>query len=349
MFINTFLRFLIIPVLLFFPAASNAGGPILGIFAPTFPVMTESASMQITSYYDLRNRQSFVQVSNTLNEQINIHVQIFQNDREGCPELNFYDTLTPSDTHVYDMSDLSGNTNPGVNISLPEGSNGFVVITVVESATSGSPAIPVNALIGNFRIIDTAGYEYRTNSAGFPDLQTHGGSSERVQSRYTVNFNQLGGNNQSDIVGIGLINAGPGPSSVNDIPAAFEAFIFNDAENGTSCDIVEFACGGSLGSFLPTVTNVADEDLLNLGLNDVFPATNGDNFICPGNQDTSGYLDLIGSDGDFRNSFGFGLFVGFAGLNNGNGTGSMDSFVGNTQEICDFFPDGCPLGLGSER
>lgn len=301
-------------MLVFFvmPFASNASDKPL-------VETTEVGSYQLTSYYDLRSRESLVQVSNISNQPVAIHVQIFQNDVAGCPERNFYDTLTGNDTHVYNLRDLQGNGAP-VNIALADDSHGFVVITEVENANIGASSISTNNLIGNFRIIDSAGYEYRTNSSG---TASNANFSESRAIRYTFNFNQLGNTNLSDVVAIAFDDGGTGETGVDERSVTFAANIYNDAENPTSCDLVEFACG-------------APTDILNQGINDLFLNTNGDNLICPGNNTSDGFVELI-----VVNNFQTGqeALIGFAGLNNGNGRGSMDSMVANNENDLGRFID----------
>ena len=45
---------------------------------------------------------------------------------------------------------------------LPDGAYGIVVVTVIQG--QGQPADLNGSIIGNFRVIDNSGYEYRTNS-----------------------------------------------------------------------------------------------------------------------------------------------------------------------------------------
>lgn len=314
----------IFSLMLVMPLAAYAGSGDIDDISIT----TDSGSSQLVSYYDLRNRESYVQVSNTDVVPANIHVQIFRNDFANCQDLNFYDTLTASDTHIYDMSNIVGNTGP-VNAVLDENSHGVVVITLVDGVTNGSMSLPDPILIGNFRIVDDSGYEYRTNSAGFAFLESENDRTASV--RYTLNFNQLGGNNQADIIGIEIDDAGPGFSRVDVDDVDVIPFIFNDAENPTSCDEFEFDCGVTEDEFALGV----DTDTLNVGINDIFPSTNGELTLCDGNQDVSGFVELITDElGDDDE-----IIVGYVGLNNGNGTGSMDSWIGNDFSICEFLED----------
>lgn len=300
-------------------------------------VTTDTGTMQLYSYYDLRNRESFTQVTNISENPIAIHVQIFQNDIAGCPELNFYDELTPNDTHIYDMRNLAGNSSP-VNISLNDDSNGIVVITHVEGVNQDAVSETTASLIGNFRIVDIpGGFEYRTNTAGFFD-ETSGGAL-RVPARFTFNFNQIGGNNLADIVGFEIEEVGANrvKTEIEDLDTI--AFVYNDAETPTSCDNFVFACGGVVtddDDNFPTddpTPPVGEGDFLNVGINDLFPSTNGEITICPGNNSSSGFVELLSDEENINDE---AIIVGYAGLNNGNGTGSMDSWFANPNgNICE--------------
>ncbi|NIP29607.1 MAG: hypothetical protein GTO02_04570, partial [Candidatus Dadabacteria bacterium] len=144
-------------MILVFPVKGFTGG-LCGINSDIDPP-------QLSAPYDLRNRKSYIQVTNTSPDPVTIHVQIFQHDR-GCDELNFNDTLTPNDTVVYDMDNIVKNNGDEAPITLLDDSSGYVVV----SDTDGFGG---STLIGNFRIIDDAGYEYRTNMAGAGGIATY--------------------------------------------------------------------------------------------------------------------------------------------------------------------------------
>lgn len=323
------IKFLLLLAVVLMPYNAFAGGPDGD--SNDIVTTTDTGSNQLVYYYDLRNRESYVQVSNTSTSTANIHVQIFRNDFANCQDLNFYDTLTPSDTHIYNMSNIVGNGIP-VNAVLNDDSNGLVVITLVEGTTNGTPALSDPILIGNFRIVDDSGYEYRTNAAGVfdtddMDVVNSDDSDDRGHPRYTFNYNQIGGNNFADIIGFEVEDVGSGFPRVFLGDLEVIPFVYNDAENPTSCDDFVFECG--------------DFDLvgdhLNVGINDIFPSSNGDFTLCQGNQDVNGFVELFLDDelGEEDDEF----HGGFVGLNNGNGTGSMDSWIGNNFEICDFLQD----------
>ena len=120
------------------------------------------------AYYDLRNRRTFIQLTATddedadpaLDSELCVHIQIFQQDR-GCVELNFEDVLTTNDTVIYDMDNLIRNDGSEVPVNLDDDSYGYVAFSYYDCDDRGEDS--GDPLLGNFRIIDDAGYEYRMN------------------------------------------------------------------------------------------------------------------------------------------------------------------------------------------
>jgi len=153
---------LVLALLLVLPMQAMAGGGFIPIID-----QTDAGVNRLIAFWDTRGRDSFVQVTNTSTGTITIHVQIFElpgTAQTQCEECNFDDLLTPNDTRVYNIQNLMTNASPGmpsrdVCTGVATGASyGFMVI----SRSSG----PGFALIGMFRIIDEAGYEYRANTAG---------------------------------------------------------------------------------------------------------------------------------------------------------------------------------------
>ena len=126
-------------------------------------------------------------VTNTSNtSSVTIHVQVWMSDdgsgdpvTDPCFEVNFTDTLTPNDTHVYVIDqDFFANTDPcltaggcdGDDVILDlQGRDGFVTVTPVVSTTDRR-AIAFNNLIGNITYeadamagVNTVGREARSN------------------------------------------------------------------------------------------------------------------------------------------------------------------------------------------
>ena len=182
------------------------------------------------------------------------------------------------------------------------------------------------AMIGNVRIEDNNGYEYRTNLVGTDT------SREQEFGIYTFNFNSLGNVTVSDIVGIALDNtqsfAFPGEVFAADIVntwVSFDIDIYNEDEVPFSCRNVIFACTDQDNPQLPALleesgdANVASFEY---GINNSIPHSKGGELLCPGNTISDGLVRLteisLGEDTD-------PIYFIFAGLNNGNGRGSIDS------------------------
>ena len=173
---------LVLAFLLVIPMQAKAGLPIEPID------QTDTGANRLIYYYDEVGRHTYIQLTNTSDEQVCVHVQVFEAN-DFCNEVDFDDCLSAGDTNVYDMENLPGNPD------LSE-SYGFVAV----SLESG----PDFSLIGMFRIIDDNGFEYRTNAAGSEDPLAF---SELFN---ILNFNDVTGNNLSDVIGITYVALGPG-------------------------------------------------------------------------------------------------------------------------------------------
>lgn len=282
---------------------------------------TDDSTGRIIAFYDTRGRESFIQVTNTTCDTITIHVQVFDigTGVAGCEECNFTDTLSCFDTHVYNIDEMRTNAIPTASPPKPsvpacDGPKTYGVFVI--TATTG----PDEPLIGMFRIIDENGYEYRANTAGQdPDNDKTDGD--------IINFSLANGHNLSDVVGIAYQS---GTSRVWMGPTVLATFTdinsWDDVEFDTSCSNTTFACTAGL---------------LDKGIDNSIPNSKGNNDrICATMQldlHTSAWLDMDGLvmgcfDGSGHSTpcpgGGSGPlhFVGFIGLNNGDGTGSMDSW-----------------------
>ncbi len=344
---------------------------LLIVSCGTAPIPTsDNPSIQLTAFFDLRDRHSFIQVTNVTTGGITLHVQVF--DVEGnCNENNFYDTLTGNDTHVYNMSDVKTNNGDPSGVSLPDDAYGFVVISVVEGVLGPIVTIEDGEFVmGNFRVIDNSGYEYRTNMSGY---NTQEPWCIGLGSVLNFNFNQLGGANLSDFVGIAFENAGPGCNNdeldflcegpFTEVTAAnilatnitFDIDIIDNNENEFSCRDVMFACVNEDSPRYEELLSSAAENGIAVtiagfeyGINEAFPHSKGSPLLCPANNITEGIVrlrveDLFGElpvRGEFLDGDEF--FTAFIGLNNGNGRGSMDAiwFPGVAEPTISF-PEDC--------
>ena len=263
-----------------------------------FPIAeTDSINFQLFSFYDLRDRESFVQVTN-MGSAATVHVQVFDVSNL-CNENNFNDGYTASDTHIYNMRDIKRNDGNASGVEMPDNAYGFVVVTVVQG--NGQPTDTNGLIIGNFRVIDNAGYEYRSNSQGF---QPHGING----SKYIANFNSAGGINKSDIVGITVNNLLSGGVTAAGSSVTFDTFIINNNEVISSCSDTTFSC---------------TEDTFEYGINEAISHSKDKSVLCGSNNIPEGFVKLIVIE-----HTAIEAFVGFIGLNTGNNSrGSMDSLV----------------------
>jgi len=118
-------------------------------------VQPDQASEINVGYWDQRDRQSFLQTTNTSASAQFVHVQVFNfadpNFPTLCNEFNFFDSYTGFDSHVYDLSNLTRNN--GAALAPPDFSDGFGVISVITSGAS----IGNDVLISVVRLIDLLG------------------------------------------------------------------------------------------------------------------------------------------------------------------------------------------------
>lgn len=282
-------------------------------------------NFKLFSFFDLRDRESFVQLTNIDSIDGTVHVQIFDVSN-NCNENNFFDTYTPADTHVYNMRDIQTNNGNPSGVVLPDGAYGFIsVITVNPNIGNFNETFNI---IGNFRIIDDNGYEYRTNSVN-PD----GDFGSSFTETLSFNFNTKGNVTLSDVVGI-VFDLEDGEIVAADlvdnyVPA--EINILNENEVIFSCRNVVFACTDQdnplLEALLEAVSdrgfgasNVASFEY---GINNAIPHSKDGELLCPGNTISNGVVTIKRFlAGQFQDRH----LIGFIGLNNGNGRGSMDGF-----------------------
>jgi len=301
---------------------------------------SDSSLQGLFGFFDLRERETFIQVTNTNTLGNNIHIQIFDVSN-NCNENDFFDTYTVNDTHVYNLRDIKTNDGNDSGVVLPDGAYG-VFVAYGEFA---DVRIERDSLIGSLRILDNNGYEYRTNIQGPPIFDFDGGPFEEFA---TFNFNSRGGVTLSDIV---TINTKRNDSTqtadiatVLDEWTTLDVNIFDINENAFSCRKVISSCinkesplyeglleeaadrqsGGCSGG--QCAASVAD---IEYGINNAIPHSKGGELLCPGNNISEGFvrLEYIG-----KGSGGENEVVVYVGLNNGNGRGSMDSFFNDNSQ-----------------
>ena len=276
---------------------------------------SDSASTAfLFSAFDTRDRDSYIQLTEITGTAATIHVQIFDVSN-NCNENDFFDNYTPNDTHVYNLKDIQTNDGNPSGVVLPDGAYGLVAFTI--TSTPGSPLI-----IGNSRILDGQGYEYRTNLVA-PTLVPD--SEQDITA--TLNFNNEGGVGWSDVIGFNL-EIGEGEvfaANITDNFALLDIDIYNLDEVPFSCRNVIFACtdqDNPLYEALLEEAQGASVASFEYGINDAVPHSRDGELLCPGNNIDEGFVRINVLDSD-TNTEVFGMFIG---LNNGAGRGSMDSF-----------------------
>ena len=311
--------FLVLAVLLIIPIRAMAGdGAPFGL---DFIDQTDTGADRLIYAYDTVGRETYIQVTNTSDGFVSIHVQVFR-AQDGCAKDDFEYCLTPGDTQVWNVENFPGS--PDLSLS-----HGFVSISIDnDSPISGCDDNPDDSIIGMFRIISDAGYEYRTNAAnsesesGFPQIYD------------VLNFNDVSGNNLSDVIGITFVDLGSSQVTASPLIGTLFGTVFSDEQNlifdefegANSCSPVFFSCG---------------DTTINYGIDNSIPNSQGFGSICNTSRlseaNSAGWLylpfiDYVCVDAD-GNSVGcddfvdFIHFVGFLGLNNGDGSGSMDSWM----------------------
>lgn len=318
--------FILLLAITFFPAQSNAGEPVNLFNASGTDGGT--ASDTLFYFFDLRDRESFIQLTFFVIDNsfsANMHVQIFDVSN-NCNENDFFDVYTNNDTHVYNMRDIQTNDGNPSGVVLPDGAYGIIAITFSPTG----PVLAAPSFIGNIRILDDNGYEYRTNAQYFS--RDAGLSDETGQNFYSFNFNQQAGVTLSDVVGLTVFNSDTefGIEYLADPLRAFNSFdvdIYDLNEVPFSCRDIIFSCVNQESALLESLlefagtANVADFEY---GINNVIPHSKGGELLCPGNTVGEGIVILRPETQP--NTGTFRIFLGFVGLNNGDGRGSLDSF-----------------------
>ena len=313
-------------------------------------IETDNPGDTLVYFFDLRDRETYIQLTNTnfdvdpteppppgqsptpdVGVDNRVHIIIFDVSRD-CVENNFFDVYTPNDTHIYNMRDIQTNDGNPSGVVLPDGAYGFVFSVAVDADGSGNSSADI--FIGNMRILDDNGYEYRTNapiepSNEFDDL------NHLIDRKGYFNFNTLGGVTLSDIIGIAYDDVG-GEIEVAEITSNFAMVnvdVFDNAENIFSCRNVIYACVNEdsirLEELLEEATELSDGSASvassEYGINNAIPHSKGGELLCPGNTVSEGFVRLEVLNFKNQDTDTLDDFVVFIGLNNGNGRGSLDT------------------------
>lgn len=294
-------------------------------------------------FFDLRERETFIQLTYPDGDNTGLsakaHVQIFD-VTNNCNENDFFDTYTVNDTHVYNMADIQTNDGSPSGVNLPDGSYGIVAITLGDV----EPSFVLGTAIGNLRIIDDNGYEYRTNAQTMTDVLAISITPfpPFPEAFMTFNFNSFSGVTLSDVVGltftgdhdIGNNTFEWDASSIipNFIP--LDVDILDNNETIFSCRDIIFACVDEDNPRLEELLEFAGSASVasfEYGINESIPHSKNGELLCPGNNISEGIVKLNyepypSNIVDFAGDLSGPFFLGYIGLNNGNGRGSMDSF-----------------------
>ena len=238
------------------------------------------------------------------------------------------------------MRDIQTNDGNPSGVDLPAGAYGMVVISTIRDGASGPESIA--DAIGNFRILDNNGYEYRTNAQGFIGAVSDAEPNFPLTAS-TFNFNTKGGVTLSDVVGINISIEEEGEvqffewlaEPVQGIFSPFDIDIVNNNETIFSCRDVIFSCvdeDNPLLEELLSVAGVGSVASFEYGINNAIPHSKGGELLCPGNNISEGVVRLLPEPYSLAavniqesNNLDGPFFFGYVGLNNGNGRGSMDS------------------------
>ena len=289
-------------------------------------------NFSLFAFFDLRDRESYLQFTNKDSIPARVHVQIFDVGNL-CNENNFFDNYTPNDTHVYNMRDILTNDGNPSGVDLPEDAYGIAIF----STNSPQNFFIPGRIIGNFRVLDNSGYEYRTNMVGISVEEPF-----LIFADYYANFNQQGGVSLSDVVGLLVHLNTEDPIediwSASDILNTFvvaDVDIIDNSEVLLSCRDVIFACvkpDDAIVDELLAVSNGENNFVgengasvasFEYGINNAIPHSKGGELLCPGNVIEEGILNLTIQG--LAPSNDNVVFPAFIGLNNGNGRGSMDA------------------------
>ena len=333
--IKSLLKLSVLFLFLLFPGIVISGPPIIP--ATTFSIGETDAVNGLDSLagvlfyaFDLRDRETHVQFTFPFSDSDALtHVQIFDVSN-NCNENDFFDRYTPNDTHVYNLRNIQTNDGNPSGVVLPDNAYGIIVITSVRLGTG----LTFQAGIGNFRILDQNGYEYRTNAVQYGNTVADETANQNTFSSF--NFNTKGGVSLSDIMGISVLRIesdGEIPFEwqavpVQDVFFPFDIDIYDLNETPFSCRDVVFSCVNESNPLLEELLAISGANVASFeyGINDSIPHSKGGELLCPGNNISEGIVVLTPEQRRFNDDFfGANFFTAFIGLNNGNGRGSMDS------------------------
>ena len=302
----------------------------------------DHASYQMIAPFDLRDRETFLQITNIDSLSQSLHIQIY-NVGNLCNENNFFDIYTPNDTHTYNLRDITTNDGNPSGVVLPENAYGIVFVSAPFPLLLSIPDEPLDTpLIGNIRILNNSGYEYRSNLSSGTILFIE--PPELENTFISFNFNSETGINLSDVFGISL-SSGSSPTTnpelilidatIDNVLGTFTALDVDIVDNNEvlfSCRDVVYSCVDENNPLNEEILTLASIDTIfpgssasvvrsEYGINNAIPHSKGGELLCPGNIIPQGTVILTPENfGDRTVSF-----FGYVGLNNGNGRGTFET------------------------
>lgn len=321
---------LLLSILILIPNTASAGPGSTILVTPStdtsYATIAPVNGTALFYFFDLRDRESFIQYTYTdmmaLGVNGQAHIQIFDVGN-NCNENNFFDTFTPLDTHTYNMRDIITNDGSPSGVVLPDDAYGIVAISFFVNGDN------VSSAIGNLRVLDNSGYEYRTNAQMIFNVNPVNTDSQF----YSFNYNS-NGISLSDIVGVtaNLFQFGQLPiewnaSNVTESYFTFDIDIIDNNETLFSCRDVIYSCVDQDNPLLEELLEIGGASVASFeyGINNALPHSKGGELLCPGNVIPEGIVILRPMERTINFSEAT-IFAGFVGLNNGNGRGSLDSF-----------------------
>ena len=229
---------------------------------------TDNADESLFGFFDLRDRETYIQITNVDSIPTNnsIHIKIFDVSND-CNENNFFDFYTPNDTHVYNLRDVQTNDSNPSGVVLPDGAYGIFIADISNA----------DSLIGNLRILDDNGYEYRTNLQGIENSRNIPNDGELFA---IFNFNNRGSVSLSEVIAITLFDSREGiiVDDILNIWAAFDVDIYDLNEVPFSCRNVIYSCVNQESSLYEALleesgdASIAD---IEYGINNSIPHSKG--------------------------------------------------------------------------
>lgn len=295
------------------------------------PTPTNETGAQLVSYWTQKNnRNTYLQVTNSGFESVNVHVRIHNED---CNEIrDFCDFYTPNDTHEYNLGDLFANNGADIADANLQGVEGWLVVTAVDNCNDDNEsAIEFNQLSGQLIVVDSDDYVYGVNTYARQAICFDAGQIE-VNLIENGSFETGGLSPWSNQQGnSGVINSQGISPSVQPPSGDFMAFLASSARPGFDSD--SYGGGGfpllatdmlintttietnvsviQSNVFSPDSANVASYDLSFLAPSDAIIA-GCDNYAAVLLINTAGGGSI--EDAECYNEFG----AGFISTNNGN-------------------------------